>query len=631
MKLPGLGDEAPDSRAFPIRPVRMAPRAAAASRRADGAIFLQSTAALADYPESWNSKLSEWARAVPHRVLLTEPDGDHARRAITYAQTLEAVRHIGEGLLALGLNKDKPLAILAENSIDCALVTLAALWVGVPASPISPAYALKAREFSKLKGVFAALAPGGLYIADGNQYAAAVTGAFPANLPVISSRAPVPNRKTIPLAALRATLPGPQEATANAAVNGDTVAKILFTSGSSGAPKPVIQPHGMLAANRQQNAQAYAFLLEEPPVMVDWLPWHHTFGGNNNFGFALWCGGTFHIDPAIPGDGNIARSVALLNEHPPNFYLNTPGGFTGLIAQLESNIGFRQRFFSRLKLIQYGGAVLPLHLWRQLDDLAVATIGSRILIVSGLGSTECGPTPVQSTWEQNRQPEAGLPLAGVQVKLVPTDDTWELRLRGPCITPGYWRRPDLTAAAFDEDGFFLTGDAVKPVRPENFAHGLLFDGRISDNFKLSSGTWVQAPKLRAQLINALAPLLKDAVITGHNRDELGAIGFPDISFVHQLTGYSGDDPEILAAPALRTWVIERLQALASEAHGSSERIVRFTLEHEPPSFENGELTDKGVAAARIVIGRRAAVIDAMHDKTPDPKFYVIQSIILPVS
>ncbi|MDE8344617.1 MAG: AMP-binding protein [Acidocella sp.] len=623
MIIPVHSDDVSDSAVFPTRPVRMAPRAAIATTRADGAIFLESTAKLADYPESWNIKLRDWAAAVPDRVLLTEPDGDDKRRAITYAETLDAVRHIGEGLLALGLDQDKPLAILAENSIDCAMVTLAALWVGIPASPISPAYALKATEYSKLQAVFAALGPGGLYIADGNRYGAAVAGAFPANLPVISSGAGVPDRETISLASLRATPFGPREAAANAAVTGDTVAKILFTSGSSGAPKPVIQPHGMLAANRQQNAQAYAFMLEEPPVMVDWLPWHHTFGGNNNFGFALWCGGTFHIDPAIPGDGNIARSVALLSEHPPSFYLNTPGGFTGLIAQLASNTGFRQLFFSRLKLIQYGGAVLPLHLWRGLDDLAVAATGTRILIVSGLGSTECGPTPVQSSWEQHRQPEAGLPLADVQAKLVPTQGTWELRLRGPCITPGYWRRPDLTAAAFDENGFFLTGDAVKPVQPENFAHGLLFDGRISDNFKLSSGTWVQAPKLRTHLINALAPLLKDAVITGPNRDDLGAIGFPDMAFIRQLAGESYDDTDILFAPELRGWIIERLQALARDARGSSERIVRLALEIEAPSIDNGELTDKGVAAARMVIARRAAVIDALHGDRPDPRFFVI--------
>ncbi len=608
---------------MPIRPVRMSPRAANATTRADGVVLLTSSIPLTDYPESWNTKLREWAQVAPDRNLLTESVGQNGRRAITYAQTLSAVRHIAEGLLARGLNGEKPLAILSENSIDCALVTLAALWAGIPASPISPAYALKAKEFSKLSGVFDSLRPGALYIADGARYGAAVTGALAGDLPVISSGAQVPGRETISFAALRAISPGRREQAANAAVTGDTVAKILFTSGSSGTPKPVIQPHRMLAANRQQNAQAYAFLLEEPPIMVDWLPWHHTFGGNNNFGFALWCGGTLHIDPTTPADADISRSIAVLTEHPPTFYLNTPSGFASLLPHLASNPDVSKRFFSRLKLIQYGGAVLPLHIWQSLDNLAVAATGNRILVVSGLGSTECGPTPVQSSWEQHRRPEAGLPLAGMQAKLVPTEGTWELRLRGPCVTPGYWRRPDLTAAAYDEDGFFLTGDAVKPLDPDNFAHGLLFDGRISDNFKLSTGTWVQAPKLRAKLIDTLAPLLKDAVITGHDRDSIGAIGFPDMAAARAISGLTGGNETILAAASLRLWIIERLKTLAAEARGSSERITRLALEAEPPSFDNGELTDKGVAAARIVLSRRSTLVESLHAGKADSGIFLL--------
>ncbi len=623
MTSPQRSADPPDSATIPTRPVRMAPRAAIATTQADGVVRLASSTPLIDYPESWNTKLREWAEIAPERNFLTESDGQNGRRAITYAQTLSAVCHIAEGLLALGLNDEKPLAILSENCIDCALVTLAALWAGIPASPISPAYALKANEFSKLSGVFAALSPGALYVADGARYGAAVTGAFAADLPVISSAAAVPGRHTISFTALRATKLTRRQQAANEAVTGGTIAKILFTSGSSGAPKPVIQPHRMLAANRQQNAQAYAFLLEEPPIMVDWLPWHHTFGGNNNFGFALWCGGTLHIDPSTPADADISRSIALLTEYRPNFYLNTPGGFASLLPHLAGNPHVSKRFFSRLKLIQYGGAVLPLHIWQSLDDLAVAATGNRILVVSGLGSTECGPTPVQSSWEQHRRPEAGLPLAGMEAKLVPTQGTWELRLRGPCITPGYWRRPDLTEAAFDEDGFFLTGDAVKPLDPENFALGLLFDGRISDNFKLSTGTWVQAPKLRAKLIDALAPLLKDAVITGHDRDSLGAIGFPDMAAARAIAGIAGGDETILAAPNLRLWIIERLKTLAVAARGSSERITRLALEAEPPSFDNGELTDKGVAAARIVIGRRSALIESLHADQSDSRIFVL--------
>jgi feruloyl-CoA synthase len=614
-----------DSFAAPARAVAMAPRSGLAVARPDGTILLSSTIPLAAYPPSWNLKLQEWARRAPERIFLTEAGPQGGRHALTFAETLQAVRGIGAGLLALGLNQARPLAILSENSIDCALMTLAAMWVGIPASPISPAYALKAVEFSKLSGVIGSLGPGALYVADGQRYGAAARGASPDGLQIISAGAPVAGRATILLAELRKTEAGAAELAANAAVTGETIAKIMFTSGSSGAPKAVIQPHRMLAANRQQNAQAYPFMLAAPPVMVDWLPWHHTFGGNNNFGFALWCGGTFHIDDGAPTPEGIGRTVALLAAHPPSFYINTPGGFDALLPHLAGDRGFAERFFSNLKLMQYGSAVLPVHIWRALDEIAIATIGERILMVAGLGSTECGPTPVQSSWEQYHRPEAGLPLPGVEAKLVPMQGSWELRMRGDCVTPGYWRRPELTEQAFDEDGFFKTGDAVKPLDPDDFARGLLFDGRISDNFKLSSGTWVQALKLRSQLISGLAPLLRDAVITGHDRSQLGAIGFPDMVFARKLTGagpYTGDDA-VLAHPVLRRWVTDRLTELAGSAKGSAERITQFVLEAEPPTFDNGELTDKGVAAGRAVRQRRAALVEALHAAEPDPRFYAL--------
>ncbi|MGE0742375.1 MAG: feruloyl-CoA synthase [Hyphomonadaceae bacterium] len=612
------------SSAAPTRPVRLAGKTGRATLRADGSVLLTSTEILQPYPETWNVRLAHWAEAAPARTFLTEADGAGGRRAITYGDTLTAVRSIGEGLLALGLDQQKPLAILAENSIDCALITLAAMWVGAPASPISPPYALKATEYSKLAGVIEALQPGALYVADGALYGAAVRGATPAGVAIISGGAPVDGRETISLAALRATKPTERGARANAAVTSDTIGKILFTSGSSGAPKPVILPHRMLAVNRQQCAQAYAFLNDAPPVMVDWLPWHHTFGGNNNLGQILWCGGELHIDDGGPTPAGIGRTVELLRAHPPTFYINTPGAFEALLPYLRNDQTFAERFFSRLQLLQYGGALLAQHIWRAIDDIAVATTGERILMISGLGSTECGPTPVQSTWEQNRKPEAGLPLAGVEAKLVPIEDTWELRLRGPCVTPGYWRRPDLTAAAFDEEGFFKTGDAVKPLDPGDFAQGLLFDGRISENFKLASGTWVQAPALRTRLLAALAPLVKDAVITGHDRAEVAAIGFPDLAVAREIASEpaSANDDAVLRNPMLRAWVQERLAAFAATARGASERIARLVLEAEAPSFDNGELTDKGAAASRIVLARRAKTVQALHEAAPAPHIYV---------
>ena len=613
-----LMSAAPDdcSAHAPTRPVRLAGKNAQASTRADGAILLTSQEELSPYPESWNAKLAYWAANTPDRIFLTEADGAGGRRAITYGQTLFAVRSVGEGLLRVGLGPGKPLAILSENRIDCALVTLAALWIGAPASPISPPYALRATDFAKLAGILDALTPGAIYVADGARYGAAVRGAADAKTPIISAGAPVEGRAATPLSTLRETAPTEKVDRANRDVTGDSIGKIMFTSGSSGAPKPVIQPHRMLAVNRQQCAQAYAFLNDAPPVMVDWLPWHHTFGGNNNFGQILWCGGTLHIDDGGPTQAGIAKTVALLRASPPTFYINTPGAFEALLPYLRDDKDFAARFFSQLKLLQYGGALLAQHIWRAIDEIAVATIGERIMMVSGLGSTECGPTPVQSTWEQHRKPEAGLPVPGVELKLVPAEGTWELRVRGACVTPGYWKRPELTRAAFDEEGFFKTGDAVKPLDPHDFAQGLLFDGRISENFKLSSGTWVQAPALRGRLLAALAPLLKDAVMTGHDSSEVGAIGFPDLDEARKIAGAGDGDDALLAHPALRAWVQTRLSSLAAGAGGPSARIARLTLQAEAPSFDNGELTDKGSAAARIVLTRRAAIVEALHAPQP---------------
>ncbi|MGD9979102.1 MAG: feruloyl-CoA synthase [Hyphomonadaceae bacterium] len=621
MALTTNGNPDDPSALAPTRPVRLAGKNARAEQRADGSILIRSTDVLAPYPESWNPKLAHWTREAPARTFLTEADGHGDRRAITYAEALDSVRRIGEGLLGLDLSPERPLAILSENSIDCALATLAALWIGVPAAPISPAYALKATDYAKLAGVLESLSPGAIYVADGERYGAAVRATTAPDAIFISGGAPVSERRSIELDTLLASEPGARVDAANAAVTGDTIGKIMFTSGSSGAPKPVMQPHRMLAVNRQQCAQAYAFLNDATPVMVDWLPWHHTFGGNNNLGQVLWCGGEFHIDDGGPTPAGIGRTVELLASHPPTIYINTPGAFEALLPHLRRDHNFAARFFSRLQLLQYGGAMLAPHIWRAIDEIAVATTGKRILMVSGIGSTECGPTPVQSTWEQHRRPEAGLPLPGIEAKLVPFEGSWELRLRGPCVTPGYWRRPDLTAAAFDEEGFFRTGDAVKPLVDGDFSQGLLFDGRIGDNFKLSSGSWVQAATLRARVLAALSPVVRDAVITGHNRNEVGVIAFADMDAAQAIVGVAQTGEELLAHPKLREWVQTRLSSLATGAAGATERIARLALEAELPTFDNGELTDKGAAAARIVLARRADVVDALHAPAPPPRIF----------
>lgn len=619
-----LGMVRSSSADVPTRPVRMAQRQGVSERRADGTVLLRTAIAPLEVNETWNDRLAHWASTFPNRPFLTQATEWGHRRTLTFGQTMVTSSRVAAALLSRGLNDQRPIAIIGENSIEVAQVTLGAMLAGIPASPISPSYALKATDFAKLRDTIAALGPGMVFVQDGARYGPAVRAAVDTEVPILSAHGVVEGRETELLTDFMDPNANYAANSIGTNVTADTIAKILFTSGSSGTPKPVILPHRMLADNRAQLTQVYAFLRDEPPQMVDWLPWHHTFGGNNNFGFALWCGGTLHIDDGKPNPAGIGKTVELLKRYPPNIYFNSPSGFEALLPHLREDAALRRSFFSRLKLIQYGGAMLPEHIWEALDDIAVAETGTRILIVSGLGSTECGPTPVQSSWEQHRKPEAGLPVPGVIAKLVPAGDTYELRLKGDCVTPGYWRRPDLTAQAFDEEGFFLLGDAVKPIDPDDFGRGLLFDGRISDNFKLATGTWVPVVVLRQRLIAGLAPLLTDAVITGHDRNEVGAIGFPDMTAARLLTGLgeAATTGEILASRALRAWISERLKPMAAEAGGSSQRIARLILSEDPPSLDNGELTDKGTASARAVLQRRRDLVAALHATVPTAEIVV---------
>lgn len=613
-----------DNMAVPIRPVRMGEKAAVAQHRPDGTTLLSNASPPAAVTQTWNQRLVQWADRAPDRLLLTEAGPGEGRRGWTFGDAVRDARAIAAALGDLPLSPERPLAILAENSVDCARITLGGMFAGVPVAPISPSYALLATDHSRLAGVIASLGPGAVYVANGERYGAAVRGALPDDLPVITGGAAVAGRDCLFLSDLLATVPDQRARAAEAAVGLDMVAKILFTSGSSGAPKPVILPHRMLSDNRAQNMLVYAYLQDEPPVMVDWLPWHHTFGGNNNFGFALWAGGTLHIDDGRPNAAGVGRTIANLKRYPVNIYMSSPGGFEVLIPHLRADTALREAFFVNLKVMQYGGALLATHLWRELDDLAVRTIGTRILMISGLGSTECGPTPMQSSWEQHRRPEAGLPVPGVTAKLLPFEDGLELRFAGDCITPGYWKRPDLTAEAVDDEGYFITGDMVLPIDRDDLTQGLLFHGRISDNFKLTTGTWVTVSSLRLQLLAAMAPVLSDAVIAGAQRGYVSAIGFPNVAAARVVGGLADDTPDadVLANATLARWIKERLDALATQAGGSSQRIARLVIEAEQPSLANGELTDKAAAAPRVVLARRSAVVDELYAEPPSARVLV---------
>jgi feruloyl-CoA synthase len=531
--------------------------------------------------------LTQWAGAAPDRTLVAERAGDDWRR-VSYGGALDAARRIGQGLLARGVNEAHPLLILSDNSVDHALLMLGALHVGVPVVPVSPAYSLLSSDFAKLRHIAALVQPGLIWADDPSRFAAALSAL---------------DVQVTPLAELLASRPGPQVDAAHARVSRDSVAKILFTSGSTGFPKGVVNTHGMLTANQQMLAQGWPFIERRPPVVVDWLPWNHTFGGNHNFNLVLRNGGTLYVDGGKPVPALIDATARNLSEVSPTIYFNVPRGFDLLLPFLEADEALRTSFFRDLDAVFYAAAALPQPLWDRLQALAEAA-GRRIAMLSAWGSTETSPLATQVHFPIARAGVIGLPVAGCGLKLVPTAGRLEVRVKGPHVTPGYFRRDDLTAAAFDEEGYYRIGDAVAFVDPGDPAQGLAFDGRVAEDFKLPTGTWVNVGVVRVRLIGAGHPVIQDAVITGHDRDEVGALVF--------LTTAG----RALPAEAARARIAEALCTLAADASGSSTRPTRALIVGEPPSIDAGEITDKGYLNQRAVLERRAALVEELYAGTP---------------
>ena len=583
----------------------------------DGAIYLRSENELENYPERMTDRLVHWAQERPQQTWMARrgPDGQWIH--ITYAQAWTQAQSIGQALLDFGLTVDRPLAILSENSLEHALLALGAMTVGIPFCSVSAAYSLMSHDFGKLRHVLDTITPGLVYASDWSRFGKAIDATVAADIPVVTNEIAIRGdalTATLAWSNLTSRTATPAVQSAMLATNGDTIVKFLFTSGSTNLPKAVINTHRMICANQQQVVQSMPSVLDIPPVLVDWPPWSHTFGGNHDFYLVLFHGGTFYINDGKPVPALIGETIRNLTEIAPTLYYDVPIGFELIAAEMKTNATLRKNLLSRLQMFFYAGAALAQPIWDALYAIEEQELGCRIPMTSGLGMTESAPFGLFVTNLHVRAGDLGLPSAGMELKLVPLGDKLEVRYRGPNITPGYWRRPEATSEAFDEEGFFRTGDAVRWIDDDDIHRGLKFDGRVAEDFKLVTGTFVSVGPMRAKIIAAGAPYLQDAVITGLNQRDVGAILIPALIPARRALELS--DTATLADVAthskMRAAMQDMLNKLAKDSTGSASRVARAVVLTDPPNIDKGEITDKGSINQRAVLKERSELVEALH-------------------
>lgn len=585
--------------------------------RADGSIVLRPKATLEVYPDRVTDPLEHWASAAPDRVFVARRGDDGEWNPVTYGAALDQVRAISAGLAALQLSAERPLLILSGNSIEHLLLGLAAMHIGVPYCPVSPAYSSARSDLAKLRYVFGLLTPGLVASFGMGEHGRVVDSIVDAATPVVGDTCLEARRDTLSLADLQNGAATAANAL-HAEVDGDTIAKFLLTSGSTGHPKPVITTHRMLCSNQSMIRQAVPFVRDEPPVLVDWLPWNHTFGGSHNVGLVLFNGGTLYIDDGKPVPGLIDATLRNLREIAPTIYFNVPKGYEYIAGYLRDDDKLRQNFYRRLRACFFAGAGLGQHTWDLLDEAATHETGTRVPVLSGLGCTEASPSITFTTPDVGRAGVIGLPAAGNEVKLAPVSGKLELRVKGPNVTPGYWRLPEQSAAAFDDEGYYCLGDAVRLIDPDDVSKGMAFDGRISEDFKLGSGTWVSTGPLRTLLLSALAPVAQDVIIAGLNEDYIAILIVPDLPACRELVGANDNMPaaKTLAQPALRDYVAAALAAHAEQHRASSTHARRALLLAEPLSIDTGEITDKGSVNQAAVLDSRKELVARLYQAVP---------------
>ena len=590
---------------------------------AAGVRYLMAEQPLEPHAQRITDRLLHWAAVAPERSWMARrvhnADGSSGEwRHISYAQALHSARNIAQALLDRGLDAERPVAILSENSLEHALLALGCIYAGVPYCPVSPAYSTISTDFEKLRHVLRTLTPGLVFASDGARYGRAIAATVdPQTEVVIASGAADAflQRSTTPFEQLLQTSATAAADAAMQATGADTIVKFLFTSGSTKLPKAVINTQGMWCANQQQMRQSMPLLLE-PPVLVDWLPWNHTFGGNHNFGLVLYNGGTLYIDDGKPVPALAGETLRNLREIAPTVYFNVPTGFEQIAHAMQTDAQLRRNLLSRVRMFFYAGAALAQPVWDSLHRTQEAEIGERIVMGTGLGMTESGPFAIFVTNPDVHAGDLGVPTPALELKLVPVDGKTEVRYRGPNISPGYWRDPQETAASRDEEGFFCSGDAVLWIDPNDVHQGLKFDGRIAEDFKLATGTFVSVGPLRARIIAAGAPYVQDAVLTGINLNEVGALIFPTAA-CRALSGLPAGASlsEVLQSTPVQTHFHVVADQLAREGTGSANRIARLALMAEPPSIDRGEVTDKGSINQRAVLKHRDALVQALHGDT----------------
>ncbi|HEY7991328.1 MAG TPA: AMP-binding protein [Stellaceae bacterium] len=611
----------------PFRAVEALPPAVDVERRADGTIILRCPYPLGDYPANIVAHLRRWAEEAPDRAFLAERGPERSWRTVDYATMRRQADAIGQALLDRGLGPDRALMILSANSLAHAAMSLAALTVGVPVAPVSTAYSLVSRDFAKLKFVYELVRPGMIFVENGAQFSRALDALDLAGVEIVAADGGPAGRAATRFADLVATAPTPAVEAAYDAVTPDTLAKILFTSGSTGQPKGVINPQRMLCANQAMSAalrpQGAA---ETPPVALDWMPWNHTMAGNAAFNRLMRLGGTLYIDDGRPLPGEYDKTIANLREIRPTAFSTAPAAFAMLADALERDDGLGAAFFSRLTGLGYGGASLPDEVFQRFQQLAIKHTGLRIPFLCGWGSTETAPAATQLWWAIDGSGNIGLPIPGCEIKMVPAaEGRYELRVRGPHITPGYLNRPDLTEVTFDEERFYRIGDTARFVDPADPKQGLQFTGRATEDFKLLTATWVATGPLRLAVLDAASPLLRDCVITGHDRDFVGLLAWPNLARCQELAGdRTLSFADVARAPKIVAALRDALKRHNAGNHGSSTRIARAILMAEPPSIEANEITDKGYVNQAATLARRAALVEKLYAASPGGDVIVVQ-------